>query len=96
MMGEYLMFFQINTRSKFTIAKNKLCSFTNLISQKFSDTAVILALAVSKGCTQDLPAVNKQHSSTLFLFTYHLVIPENFFQRILFQWNNWLWGTIFN
>ena len=39
---------------------NKLCSFTSLISQKFSDTAVILAIVVSKRCTQDLPLVNTQ------------------------------------
>ena len=88
MVGEYLMFFQINTRSKFTIAKIKLCSFTNLISQKFCDTAVILVIAVSNLCTQDLPVVNTQRSSTGFLFTYHLAIPENVFQRILFQWNS--------
>ena len=55
------------------------------MSQKFSDTAVILALAVSKRCTQDLPAVNKQHSSTVFLFTYHLVIPEKFFSKNTFS-----------
>ena len=82
------MFFQNNTRSKFTIAKIKLCSFTNLISQKFSDTVVILPIAVSKRCTQDLPVVNRQGSSTGFLFTYHSAIPEKFFQRILFQWNS--------
>ena len=42
--------------------KIKLCSFTNLISQTFSDTAVILAIAVftSKRCTQDFPVVNKR------------------------------------
>ena len=39
---------------------------------------------MSKGCTQDLPAVNKQHSSTVFLFTYHLVIAENFFFKEYF------------
>ena len=78
----------MNTRSKFTIARNKLCSFTNLISQKFSDTAVILAIAVSKRCTQDLPVVNTQGSSTGFLFPCHSGIPEKFFQRILFQWNS--------
>ena len=82
MVGEYLMFFlPVNL----LLQRNKLCSFTNLISQKFSDTAKILALAVSKGCTQDLPAVNKQHSSTLFLFTYHFVIPENFFSKNTFS-----------
>ena len=64
--------------------KLKLCSFTNLISQKFNDTAVVLAIASC--CTLDLPVVNTQGSSTGFLFTYHSVILEIFFQRLLFQW----------
>ena len=39
----------------------KLCFFTNLIiSQKFRDTAVILAIAVSKSYTQGLPVVSTQ------------------------------------
>ena len=70
------------------LQKIKLCSFANLISQKFSDTAVILVIAVSKRCTQDLPVVDTQGSRTGFLFTYHSAIPENFFQRILFEWNS--------
>ena len=72
MVGEYLMFLQNNTRSKFTIAK------INLISQKFSDTAAILAIAVSKRCTQELPVVNTQGSSTGFLFTNHSAIRVRF------------------
>ena len=40
MVGEYLMFFQNNTRTKFTIAQN----FTNFISQKVSDSEVILGI----------------------------------------------------
>ena len=56
------------------LQKIKLCSFTILISQKFSDTAVILAMAVSKCCTQDLPVVNTQGSSTGFLFI-HVYLP---------------------
>ena len=40
---------------------------------------VILAIAVSKRCFQDLPVVNTQGSSTGFLFTYHSAIPEKFF-----------------
>ena len=64
---------------------NKLCSFTSLISQKFSDTAVILAIVVSKCCTQDLPVVNRQGSSTGFLFTYHSAIPKNFFKEYFFS-----------
>ena len=64
MVGEYLMFFQNNTRSKFSITKN-------LIRQQFSDTTVILAIAVSKRCTQDLPVVNTQGLSTgLFQSTF--------------------------
>ena len=54
-----------------SLLQKKLCSFTNLISQKFSDTAVILTFAVSKRCTQDLPVVNTKGSSTGFLFSYH-------------------------
>ena len=85
MVGEYLMFFQNNIRSKFTIAQIKLCSFTNLISQKFSDSAVILATAAAKRCTQDLPVVNKQGSRTGFLFTYHSSMVETFVERLLFH-----------
>ena len=85
MVGEYLTFFQINTRSKFTNEKKKTFFFTSLISQKFSDTAVILAIAVSKRCTQDSPAVNKQRSCTAFLFTYHLAIPETFLSNNTFS-----------
>ena len=81
MVGENLMFFQTNTRRNLLLQKIKLCSFTNLISQKFSDTAVILAIAVSKRCTQDLPVVNTQGSITGFLFTYHSAIPEKFFKE---------------
>ena len=65
MVGEYLLFFQNNRRSKFTIAKKiKLCFFTNLISQKFSDTVLTLTIAVSKRCTKDFPVVNTQGSRT--------------------------------
>ena len=35
----------------------------------------MLAIAVSKHCTQDLPVVNTQGSSTGFLFTYHSAVP---------------------
>ena len=61
------MFFQNNTHSKFAIPQNQTCSFINLIRQKFSDSAVILAIAVSKRCTQDLfvyPPCG--HSRTIF------------------------------
>ena len=87
MVGEYLMFFQ-NNAVNLLLQKIELCSFTNSVSQKFSDTAVILAIGVSKRCTQDLPVVNTQGSNTGFLFTYQSAIPENFFKRILFQWNS--------
>ena len=70
------------------LQKFKLCSFGNLISQKFSDAAVIFVIAVSKRCTQDLPVVDTQGSRTGFLFTYHSAIPEKFSQRILFEWNS--------
>ena len=41
---------------------------TNLISQKFSDSAVILAISVSKRCTLDLSVVKAQGSIAGFLF----------------------------
>ena len=87
MVGEYSVFIKNNTRSKFTTAKNStlIVLSTILISQKFSDTAVILAIAVSKCCTQDLPVVNTQGSSTGFLFTYHPAIPVNFFTEYFFS-----------
>ena len=79
------MFFQITHAVNLLLQKIKLCSFTSLISQKFSDTAVILDIAVSKRCTPDLPVVNTQGSSTGFLFTCHSAIPERVFQRMLFS-----------
>ena len=69
MVGEYLTFFQNYTRSKLSIAQIKLCSFTNLISQKFSDWAVILANTVYERCKQDFSVVKTQGSSTSFLFS---------------------------
>ena len=48
MVGKYLTLFQNNTCSKRRLQNIKLRSFANLYSQKFSDTAVILAIAVSK------------------------------------------------
>ena len=77
MEGEYLMFFfKITHAVNLLLHKIKLCSFTNLISQKFSDSAVILAKAVSKHCSQALSVVKTQGWSTGFLFSYHLAIPE--------------------
>ena len=76
--------FKITHAANLLLQKIKLCSFTNnLISQKFSDKVVMLAIAVSKHCTQDLPVVNTQGSSTGFLFTYHSAIPVE-----------WLYTTI--
>ena len=69
MMGEYLMFFQNDTRSKFTIPQNQTYSFTSLINQKFSESAVILGITVFERCTQELPVVKTQGSSNRFLFS---------------------------
>ena len=64
--------------------KVKLSSLTNLISQKFSDLAVILAITVYKRCTQDLSVVKTQGSSTSFSFSYHSAISENLFKGYFF------------
>ena len=68
MVGEYFMFFQNNTRGKFTIAQNQTLFFHQFYQPKgqwLSDNNIV----VSKRCTQDLPVVNTQGSSTGFLFT---------------------------
>ena len=70
MVGEYFMFFQNNTNSN---------QFN--ISQKFSDTAVILAIAVSKRCTQDLPVVTVSKARVLD-FCLSTIRP---FQKIVFK-----------
>lgn len=49
------MFFQL-----FTHVVIKLCSSRILISQKFSDATIKLAIAVSKCCTLDLSVVNER------------------------------------
>ena len=64
--------------------KVKLCSLSNLISQKFSDLAVILAITVYKRCTQDLSVVKTQGSGTSFSFSYHSAISENLFKGYFF------------
>ena len=64
--------------------KVKLCSLTNLISQKFSDLAVVLAITVYKRCTQDLSVVKTQGSGTSFSFSYHSAISENLFKGYFF------------
>ena len=54
MVGGYLMVFQITHAINLLLRKIELCSF-------ISDSAVILAIAVSKRCTRDLPVVNAQN-----------------------------------
>ena len=83
MVGEYLMFFlPVNL----LLQRNKLCSFTNLISQKFSDTAVILAIAVSKRCTQDLPVVTVLKARVLdFCLPTIRPFQKNFFKEYFFS-----------
>ena len=44
-------------------------SSTNLISQTFSDSAVIVAISVSRRCTLDLSVVKAQGSIAGFLFS---------------------------
>ena len=80
------------------LQKIKLFSFTNLISQKFSDTAEILAFAVSKRCTQDLPVVNTQDSSAGFFVFLPFGIPEKKkkFKELFFRGIADFRGTIFN
>ena len=56
----------------------------------------VVASTCTQPNTQELPVVNTQGSSTGFLLTYYSAIPEKSPQRILFHWNSWLWGTIFN
>ena len=70
MVGEYFMFFQNNKHSN---------QFN--ISQTFSDTAVILAIAVSKRCTQDLPVVTVRKARVLD-FCLPTIRP---FQKIVFK-----------
>ena len=68
MVGEYFMFFQNNTRGKFTIAQNQTLFFHQFYQPKgqwLSGNNIV----VSKRCTSDLPVVNTQGSSTGFLFT---------------------------
>ena len=62
MVGEYLMFFQNNTCSKFTIGKN-----LTLFFHQFNQPKVWWHSGdIDHSSVQDLPVVN----------TYHLAIPE--------------------
>ena len=100
--------FKITHAVNLLLQKIRLCSFTSLISQKFSETAVILAIAVSywlqqchigyssvilatavsKRCTQDLPVVYTQQgtqgSSTGFLLPTIQPFQKNFFEEYFF------------
>ena len=64
--------------------KVKLSSLTNLISQKFSDLAVILAITVYERCTQDFSVVKTQGSSTSFSFSFRSATSENLFKGYFF------------
>ena len=90
MVGEYLMFFQNNTRSKFSITKKFNQATVQWHNSNIGYSSVQALHSRLASCD------STQGSSTGFLFTYHSAIPENVFQGILFQWNSWLWGTIFN
>ena len=87
MVGEYLMLFQNNRQAvNLLLQKIKLCSFANLISQTFSDTAVILAITVSKRCTQDLPIVTVRKARVLdFCFPTIRPFQQFFFKEYVFS-----------
>ena len=76
MVGRYLMFFQqiphtmlYSDRAGYLSPFSLHSSSTNLISQKFSDAAVIVAISVSRRCTLDLSVVKAQGSIAGFLFS---------------------------
>ena len=76
MVGRYLMFFQqiqhtmqYSDRAGYLSPFSLHSSSTNLISQKFSDSAVIVAISVSRRCTLDLSVVKAQGSIAGFLFS---------------------------
>ena len=52
---------------------------TNFISQKFSYSAVIMAISVSKRCTLDLSVVKAQGSIAGFLFFLPFCLSRNIF-----------------
>ena len=76
------MFFQNNTRSKFTSAQNQtlfLHEFYQLKGQWLSGNIGYSSVQA-----------NTPGPSTEFLFTYHSAIPEKLFQRLLSHCTFWL------
>ena len=66
MVGACLMLFQLISHTvNLLLHKN---NSENFISQKFSDSAVVLAISVSRRCTLDLSVVKAQGSTAGFLF----------------------------
>ena len=76
--------FKITHAVNRVLHKIKLFSLTNLISQKFSDLVVILAITVYERCTQNSSVVKTQGSRTSFSFSYHSAISENLFKGYFF------------
>ena len=70
------MFFQTYKRSESTIAQKLYFE----LSPKFSDSAVILAIAVSKRCTQETCSCENARLEYWIIVFYHAAIPENFSQ----------------
>ena len=66
MVGAYSMLFQLISHTV-NLLLHKI-NRRNFISQKFSDSAVILAISVSKRCNLDLSVVKAQGSIAGFLF----------------------------
>ena len=81
MVGAYLMLFQLISRTV-NLLLHKINS-TNFISQKFSDSAAILAISVSKRCALDVTVLRHKDRLLEFCFSYHSVIPEKFSLPIL-------------
>ena len=66
MLGACLMLFQLISHTvNLLLHKN---NSKNFVSQKFRDSAVILAISVSRRCTLDLSVVKAQGSIAGFLF----------------------------
>ena len=67
--------------------RNKLCSFTNLISQKFSDTAVILAIAYPsvalKTCQLWTPKARVLEFFLITIWPFEKIFKEYFFSEIV-------------
>jgi len=81
MVGAYLMLFQLISRTV-NLLLHKINS-TNFISQKFSDSAAILAISVSKRCALDVTVSRRKDRLLDFCFFYHSAIPEKFSLTIL-------------